>query len=180
MYDNCEYRNKTRKITFLHGPPDLDDECVWLSDCGCNNVKGRWLSKVNELEWIEIQKRNNLKYSNTSSNFSKFWVSNSSLTSGVNAASIWYKFSHWTPSKNGWDCRVMQHKCNFYIQISCNIFNKLEKDTPYDTFISTAPFDPNLWLTLHKSLLIRSVASGDSLASSGNFKWDFQFTICIK
>lgn len=53
-------------------------------------------------------------------------------------------------------------------------------DKPYNTLISSAPLDPNLWLTLHKSLLIISFVSGDNFASSGNFKWDFQFTIYRK
>jgi len=51
-----------------------------------------------------------------------------------------------------------------------NIFKNVEKDTPYNTFISSAPFEPSLWFTLHKSLLIRSLASALNLASSGNFK----------
>lgn len=56
----------------------------------------------------------------------------------------------------------------------------LNLDTPDNTLISSAPFAPSLWLTLHKSLLMRSFASIDNFASSGNFKCVLQFTICIK
>lgn len=44
-----------------------------------------------------------------------------------------------------------------------NIFNM-------HTLISCAPLVPSLCSTLHKSLLIRSLTSGESIASSGNFK----------
>ena len=47
------------------------------------------------------------------------------------------------------------------------------------TFISSAPFVPRRWSTLHSSLLIRSFAFAVSLASSGNFKCVLQFTICF-
>lgn len=54
-----------------------------------------------------------------------------------------------------------------------------KKNTQHNTFISSAPLIPSLCSTLHRSLQIRSFASGDSLASSGNFKVVLQFTICI-
>ena len=54
----------------------------------------------------------------------------------------------------------------------------VEQDTPYNTFISSAPLDPSLWFTLQSSLLIRSFASKVNCASSGNFRCVFQFTIC--
>ncbi len=38
----------------------------------------------------------------TSSNFSKFWVSNSFFTSGLKAASISYSFSQGNPLNHGW------------------------------------------------------------------------------
>ena len=47
------------------------------------------------------------------------------------------------------------------------------------TLISWAPLVPSLCSTLQRSLQIRSLASADSFASSGNFKWVLQFTICI-
>ena len=46
------------------------------------------------------------------------------------------------------------------------------------TLISCAPFVPSLWGTLHNSLHMRSLASAESFASSGNFRCVFQFTIC--
>jgi len=67
---------------------------------------------------ISIQKQENDRLKiNTSSNFSKFWVSNSSLTSGINAASIWYSLSHSTPLKNRWAWSGMQHKDKLNIEI---------------------------------------------------------------
>lgn len=48
-----------------------------------------------------------------------------------------------------------------------------------NTFISSAPLVPSRCSTLQRSLHIRSFASLDNLASSGNFKWCLQLTICI-
>jgi hypothetical protein len=77
---------------------------------------------------------------------------------------------------------MKQQQGNYpYSLLACGINPRIQKKKKNNnTFISFAPFEPNLWFTLHKSLLIRSFASGDSFASSGNFKWVLQFTICIK
>lgn len=65
------------------------------------------------------------------------------------------------------------------LQNTSKKFLSPQVNLPKKTFISLAPFVPRRWSTLHRSLLVRSLASGDNLASSGNFKCDLQFTICI-
>lgn len=71
------------------------------------------------------------------------------------------------------------------IKIKINQYNKKGKKNNVqvvliwkeNTLIWSVPSVPSLCSTSQSNLLIRSFASGDSLASSGNSKWFFQFTI---
>lgn len=101
MDSNIQWYKSRSGPTFLHGP-DFADVGTWLSVYNNKRINIRKYERKQRKDW---KSNHNMRWEmilSTSSNFSKFCVSNSSLTSGINAALIWYNLSHSIPLNHGW------------------------------------------------------------------------------